>query len=80
MTSAATPTTGAGVRPGPVAGVAAPEPPPADGPLMRLAQRPNVIVTPHVAWAAAEAVQALAEQLIDVIEAFVAGTPRNRVA
>lgn len=59
--------------------VASVEPPPADHPLMKLAGRPNVIVTPHVAWASAEATQALADQLIDNIEAFVAGQPRNRV-
>lgn len=59
--------------------VAMPEPPPADGPLMRIAARPDVIVTPHVAWASDEAQQALADQLIGNIEAFVAGTPRNLV-
>lgn len=60
--------------------VASTEPPAADHPLMRLAQRPNVIVTPHVAWASRGAVQALADQLIDNLEAFAAGAPRNRVA
>jgi glycerate dehydrogenase len=34
-------------------------------------------VTPHVAWASEEAVQALANQVIENIEAFVAGSPRN---
>ena len=53
------------------------EPPPPDSPLMRIADRPNVIVTPHVAWASDEAQQALADQLIDNIEAFIAGAPRN---
>ena len=38
---------------------------------------PNFIITPHVAWASNEAVQALADQVIDNIEAFIAGTPRN---
>lgn len=55
------------------------EPPPPDSPLMRIAGRPNVIVTPHVAWASDEAQQALADQLIDNIENFVAGTPSNLV-
>lgn len=59
--------------------VTMPEPPPLDGPLMRIATRPNVIVTPHVAWASNEAQQALADQLIGNVEAFVAGTPRNVV-
>jgi glycerate dehydrogenase len=56
------------------------EPPPADHPLMKLATRPNVILTPHVAWASQEAVQSLADQLIDNVEAFWAGQPRNVVA
>lgn len=59
--------------------VAAGEPPAADSPLMRIAGRPNVILTPHIAWASDEAQQALADQLIDNIERFVAGTPKNLV-
>lgn len=31
----------------------------------------------HAAWASAEAIQALADQLIDNVEAFVRGAPRN---
>lgn len=60
--------------------VATQEPPPADHPLMRLASRPNVLVTPHVAWASRQAIQGLADQLTDVIEDFVAGKPRNVVS
>jgi glycerate dehydrogenase len=60
--------------------VASAEPPPFDHPLMRIAQRQNVIITPHVAWASREATQGLADQLINNIEAFVAGSPQNRVA
>jgi glycerate dehydrogenase len=52
------------------------EPPRQGSPLLAL-NLPNFIVTPHVAWASSEAVQALADQVIDNIEAFVAGTPRN---
>lgn len=59
--------------------VTLPEPPPADSPLMRIATRRNVIVTPHTAWASDEAQQRLADQLIDNIEAFVAGRPTNLV-
>ena len=59
--------------------VAAEEPPSMDSPLMRVANRPNVIVTPHVAWASDQAQQALADQLIDNIENFVAGRPTNLV-
>jgi glycerate dehydrogenase len=60
--------------------VATREPPPADHPLMRLLRLPNFILTPHTAWASEEAVQSLADQLIDNIEAFWAGAPRNVVA
>jgi glycerate dehydrogenase len=59
--------------------VTLPEPPPADSILMRPAKRPNVIVTPHIAWASDEAQQALADQLIDNIENFVGGRPTNLV-
>jgi glycerate dehydrogenase len=52
------------------------EPPRHGGPLLDL-NMPNFIVTPHVAWASNEAVQALANQVIDNIEAFIAGRPRN---
>lgn len=53
------------------------EPPGDDNPLMRIAKRPNVIVTPHVAWASDEAQQALADQLMENIARFVAGAPVN---
>jgi len=55
------------------------EPVPADHPFMTLMDRPDFILTPHVAWAGREAIQALSDQLIDNIEAFVAGKPRNVV-
>lgn len=55
------------------------EPPPADHPFMALLDRPNFVLTPHVAWASAQAIQALADQLIDNIEAFAAGAPRHQV-
>lgn len=54
------------------------EPPAGGNPLLE-ADMPNLIVTPHVAWASREAMQMLADQLIDNIEAFVRGEPRNRV-
>ncbi|MFN2393930.1 MAG: NAD(P)-dependent oxidoreductase, partial [Pyrinomonadaceae bacterium] len=40
---------------------------------------PNLIITPHIAWASREAMQTLADQLIDNIEAFIRGEPRNLV-
>lgn len=59
--------------------VASVEPAPNDHPLVRLARRPNFILTPHVAWASDKATQALADQVIDNIEAFLDGNPRNVV-
>ena len=56
------------------------EPPPQDHPFMRLLERSDFILTPHVAWASREAIQALADQLIENIELFWRGTPRNVVA
>ncbi|KXB30570.1 glycerate dehydrogenase [Dechloromonas denitrificans] len=58
------------------------EPPPAGHPMVApdLLALPNFLLTPHVAWASRPAMQTLADQLIDNIEAFVAGAPRNRVA
>ena len=51
--------------------------PPKDGhPLLDL-NLPNFILTPHVAWTSRQAMQILADQLIDNIEAFVAGRPQN---
>jgi glycerate dehydrogenase len=55
------------------------EPPQAGNPLLRVLDRPNVIVTPHIAWASTEAVQAVWQQLIGHIENFHAGRPSNAV-
>lgn len=53
--------------------------PPTDGhPLLDI-DLPNFILTPHIAWSGREAMQTMADQLIDNIEAFVAGAPQNRV-
>lgn len=54
------------------------EPPRQGNPLLDL-DLPNLIVTPHVAWASREAMQIMADQLIDNIEAFMAGRRQNRV-
>ena len=53
--------------------------PPKDGNILLDLDMPNLIVTPHVAWASREAMQILADQLIDNVEAFVAGKPQNVV-
>jgi glycerate dehydrogenase len=55
------------------------EPPTEGHPLLDL-NLPNFILTPHIAWSGRAAMQTLADQLIANIEAFVAGTPQNRVA
>ena len=52
------------------------EPPVNGSPLLDL-DLPHFIITPHVAWASNEAVQALADQVIDNLEAFVLGKPQN---
>ena len=54
------------------------EPPPADHPLLE-SGIPNLIVTPHNAWASKTARQALLDQLASVIRAFEKGQPTNRV-
>ena len=54
------------------------EPPPPDHPLLT-ADLPNLIVTPHVAWASIEAQQRLADEVMANIAAFVRGESRNRI-
>lgn len=54
------------------------EPPRAGNPLLGL-HRPNFILTPHIAWASAGAMQFLADQLIDNIDAWSRGAPQNLV-
>jgi glycerate dehydrogenase len=54
------------------------EPPRAGNPLLDL-RLPNLIVTPHIAWASQGAMQFLADQLIDNIDAWAAGAPQNLV-
>jgi glycerate dehydrogenase len=54
------------------------EPPKEGNPLLDL-RLPNFILTPHIAWASDGAMQFLADQLIDNIEAFERGSPQNLV-
>lgn len=54
------------------------EPPAADHPLLR-AELPNLLITPHVAWASREARQRLVDELRANIEAYRAGGNRNSV-
>lgn len=55
------------------------EPPLPDNPLLNL-RLPNFLLTPHTAWASGEAMQRLADILIDNVEAFERGAPTNVVA
>jgi glycerate dehydrogenase len=55
------------------------EEPPHNGNILLDLDLPNLIVTPHIAWASRAAMERLAEQLIGNLEAFAAGTPRNVV-
>lgn len=55
------------------------EPPRPDNPLLSVLERPNVIVTPHVAWASNEAMQTLWNQVVGHVENFEKGKPSNVV-
>ncbi|MBN3821033.1 glycerate dehydrogenase, partial [Paraburkholderia sp. Se-20369] len=55
------------------------EPLPATHPFQAILSHPGFILTPHVAWASDEAVQALADQLVENVAAFHDGVPRNVV-
>jgi glycerate dehydrogenase len=54
--------------------------PPRDGNPLLDVRRTNFILTPHVAWASDGAMQFLADQLIDNIELWCAGTPQHLVS
>ena len=55
------------------------EPPVASNPLLA-ADIPNLIITPHIAWASRASRQRLLDQISANIEAFLADTPRNIVS
>ena len=54
------------------------EPPREGNPL--LARLPNLIVTPHTAWASEEALNTMTRMIEDNIRAFVSGAPTNVIA
>lgn len=54
------------------------EPPSSDNPLLA-GDIPNLILTPHVAWASREARQRMVNQLGENVRAFLQGQPRNLV-
>ena len=57
------------------------EEPPRDNPLLApdILALGNFILTPHVAWSSGKAMQALADQVTQNIEAFIDGQPRNNL-
>jgi glycerate dehydrogenase len=73
----------AALRSGTIAGagldVLSVEPPPPDHPLLA-PDIPNLILTPHTAWASREARQRVLDEVALNITAFDAGERRNRVA
>lgn len=54
--------------------------PPAAADVLVSARLPNLIVTPHIAWAAREARQRALDEIALNIQAFMSGEARNRVA
>jgi len=55
------------------------EPPDPTHPLLAIADRPNVIITPHVAWASQEAMEECWRQTVRHIDDFHRGQPTNLV-
>lgn len=53
--------------------------PPVDGNPLLAPDIPNLIVTPHVAWAAREARQRALDEVAANVAAFLRGEPRNRI-
>jgi len=54
------------------------EPPEASNPLLQYSS-PRLVVTPHVAWASRAARQRLVTEIVDNIQAYLHGSPRNTV-
>lgn len=55
------------------------EPPEDNSPLLQIAERSNVIITPHMSWTSLQSMQALTNILMDNIEGYLNGTPQNLV-
>ena len=53
--------------------------PPSEGNVLIDNYIPNLIVTPHVAWVALESRQRLVGQVVENVQGFLAGEPRNQV-
>jgi glycerate dehydrogenase len=57
-----------------------PQEPPVDGDPLLDPKIPNLIVTPHVAWAAREARQRCLDEMAENVADFMRGGRRGRVA
>ena len=68
----------AGMIKGALVDVLTEEPPRNKNPLLEL-DCPNLIITPHIAWASVESRQRLMNEVADNIEAFLQNTPQNLV-
>lgn len=56
-----------------------PEEPPVQGHPLLAENLPNLLITPHIAWASQQAMQRLAAQLVENLHAFVAGQRLRRL-
>jgi len=57
-----------------------PQEPPVDGNPLLSKRLPNLIVTPHIAWAALESRQRAIDQIVSNIRAYKSGSPENTLA
>ena len=62
-----------------MSGVHVAEPFPESHPFYAIKDRPNVLLTPHMAWGAVETRVRLIREMAENIRAFLAGEVRNRV-
>jgi glycerate dehydrogenase len=50
-----------------------------ENPLLKVKQRDRLFITPHIAWASREARNTLLKEIVNNIEGFLKGSPRNVV-
>lgn len=53
------------------------EPPADDNPILKIAHRPDVLLTPHVAWASQDAMEEVWRQTVGAVDAFATGRPER---
>jgi len=51
------------------------EPPAPENPILKVLERPNFILTPHVAWASEEAMTEVWRQTVNAVDQFAQGSP-----